>query len=146
MNTDLIPKKNSGSYTIRDMDADQWYSILSQYYFDRTSSESESDDSVNWIENPEKNKRVVIYFIKKSNDINLTVTLFTNGTVMFQGAAHTLDVWNTTHFPVIQKLYRETVCNAQSHCTQEALDQSLERKPTLLKAGLDGTSPQQVSL
>ena len=82
---ELLPlNKHSGCYTIRNNDATKWNQILQKYYI--------KDDSgiVTWNDNPEENKLAAITF--KTGDINLTITLFTNGTLMIQGSQNSLDI------------------------------------------------------
>ena len=109
---ELLPLiKHSGCYTIRNNDATKWNQILQKYYIE--------DDSgiVTWNDNPEENKLAAITF--KTGDINLTITLFTNGTLMIQGSQNSLDIWDRNHHPALSRINKEHKSSADVSSPKE---------------------------
>ena len=102
--TNNTPIRKHGCFTLPSVDVVKWKNILEIFYYNNVSEE-DPNENVDW-DGKSGDKLVIHYNNNKAEKlVNLTITLFSNGTLMIQGNSYSLDMWYANHYPSLDELY-----------------------------------------
>ena len=121
---DTQPVLKGGScYSFTTTNTQKWYDVFAIYYFDNVSEDSQNE-LIDWKE--KTNKKAVIKYEKKDQNLSLTITIHkTTGTIMAQGSARSLNIWIEEHYPKLQNLLQSQEVGEEGNLEMMGMDKAI---------------------